>query len=134
MARRKKIDVNEVAAPAEGSVAAPKKRGRPVSVAPVETVTEEPKKRGRKPKAAAAEKIETPQKDAKKPESQPVEEIRIQVGSQEWDITTCKERVLAAYAEAGHAEKVHKVSIYIKPEDSKAYYVVNDSATGSIDL
>ena len=33
-----------------------------------------------------------------------------------------------------YSQKIDKLAIYIKPEDGKAYYVVNDDITDSIDL
>lgn len=63
------------------------------------------------------------------------EEIYLQAGGAEWNITDCKERAVAAYtAEGRKASDVKKLVIYLKPEEGKAYYVVNDDENGSIDL
>lgn len=71
----------------------------------------------------------------KAPAQKNVEDIYLQFGGSEWNISDCKERVLAAYAAAGHtAAGVKKLEIYIKPEEGKAYYVINDAENGSIDL
>lgn len=77
-------------------------------------------------KKAAAEKKTTAKK---------TEVMYLQSGGAEWDITNCKERAVAAYVEGGHkASSVKKLEIYLKPEEGKAYYVVNDDVNGSIDL
>ena len=67
-----------------------------------------------------------------------VEEIYLQAGGAEWNVSACKERAVAAYVESGHkASSIKKLVIYLKPEDGKAYYVVNDdekNGSGSVDL
>lgn len=79
-------------------------------------------------KAAAAKKA--PVKAAKK-----VEEVYLQAGGSEWNVSECKERAIAAYVENGHkASDVKKLVIYLKPEEGKAYYVVNEDENGSFDL
>ena len=53
----------------------------------------------------------------------------------EWNVTDCKERAVAAFVAEGHkASAVKKLAVYLKPEEGKAYYVVNDEVNGSIDL
>lgn len=72
---------------------------------------------------------------AKKPEVEKVEEIYLQAGGCEWNVSDCKERAVAAFVAEGHrASSVKKLVMYLKPEEGKAYYVVNDSENGSIDL
>ena len=84
--------------------------------------TEVPKK---KPAAKAAPKA-APQK---------VEEMILQFQEGQWDLSAVKEQVLAAYAAEGHrTSAIKKLSIYLKPEERKAYYVINDKSTGSVDL
>ena len=43
------------------------------------------------------------------------------------------EQAKAAYA-AENTEAVKEIELYVKPEEKKAYYVVNGSVSGSIDL
>lgn len=63
------------------------------------------------------------------------EEIYLQAGGVEWNVTDCKERAVAAFVAEGHkASAVKKLAVYLKPEEGKAYYVINDSENGSIDL
>ena len=80
-------------------------------------------------KTAAAKK--TPAKAVKK-----AEEIYLQAGGSEWNVADCKERAVADYVEKFHhrASSAKKLVIYLKPEEGKAYYVVNDNETGSFDL
>jgi len=63
------------------------------------------------------------------------EEIYLQAGGQEWNVSDCKERAVAAFVAEGHkASSVKKLVMYLKPEEGKAYYVINDSENGSISL
>lgn len=82
----------------------------------VDSVAKNPAKRGR-------------------PSAKTQETIVLQVGSSEWDITNCKDRVLDALSSGEKkAAKVKDLQIYIKPEDGKIYYVANGDQNGSIDL
>ena len=89
------------------------------------------------PVSAAAEVVEAVKETVatKKAAVQKVEEVYLQAGGCEWNVSDCKERVLAAYVAAGHkAAGVKTLEIYIKPEEGKAYYVINDSENGSVEL
>ena len=45
------------------------------------------------------------------------------------------QQVRSAYVAEGHrASGIRKLSVYVKPDEGKAYYVVNDKASGSVDL
>ena len=64
-----------------------------------------------------------------------MEEIFIQYGAMEWKTSELMERAKAAYAAEGHrASSIKSVNLYVKPMDHKAYYVINEKVTGSIDL
>ena len=66
---------------------------------------------------------------------QKVEEVYLQFGADEWLVADLTDRVKAAYAAEGHRlSAIKKLSLYVKPEERKAYYVINEKATGSIDL
>ena len=59
----------------------------------------------------------------------------IQYGAMEWKTSELMERAKAAYAAEGHrASSIKSVNLYVKPMDHKAYYVINEKVTGSIDL
>lgn len=87
-----------------------------------------------KKKETILEKVTAKKADQKKPVEK-VEEVYLQAGGAEWNISDCKARAIAAYVAEGHRESsVKKLVIYLKPEEGKAYYVVNDSVNGSVDL
>lgn len=102
----------------------------------------------RKKAVEAAEPVKAEEKAAKKNPSllkkaaskkeEPagaVKEMYLQAGGTEWNISDCEARATAAYVAEGHrASSIKKLVIYLKPEEGKAYYVVNDSVNGSIDL
>lgn len=61
--------------------------------------------------------------------------VFLQMGASEWNIGDCKGRVEDDFVAQGHKlSEVKYLSIYLKPEEGKIYYVVNDEMTGSIDL
>lgn len=88
----------------------------------------------------ASAKKDTPAKSllkkaAEKKPAEKVEEVYLQAGGTEWNISDCKARAVAAYVAQGHRESsVKKLVIYLKPEEGKAYYVINDGVNGSVDL
>lgn len=89
------------------------------------------------PVSAAAEVVEAVKETVatKKAAVQKVEEVYLQAGGCEWNVSDCKERAVAAFVADGHkASSVKKLVIYLKPEEGKAYYVINDSENGSISL
>ena len=64
-----------------------------------------------------------------------VESVYVQYGDSEWDVASLVEKAKAEYVAAGHeAADAKKVTVYVKPEEGKAYYVVNDTDTGSVAL
>ena len=89
---------------------------------------------------AAAKKTEAKKpsllkKPAVKKPVEKVEEIYLQTAGAEWNISDCKDRAIAAYVAEGHrASSVKKLVVYLKPEEGKAYYVINDGVNGSVDL
>ena len=89
------------------------------------------------PVSAAAEVVEAVKETVatKKAAVQKVEEVYLQAGGCEWNVSDCKERAVAAFVADGHkASSVQKLVIYLKPEEGKAYYVINDSENGSVEL
>ena len=89
------------------------------------------------PVSAAAEVVEAVKETVatKKAAVQKVEEVYLQAGGCEWNVSDCKERDVAAFVADGHkASSVKKLVIYLKPEEGKAYYVINDSENGSVEL
>ena len=89
------------------------------------------------PVSAAAEVVEAVKETVatKKAAVQKVEEVYLQAGGCEWNVSDCKERAVAAFVADGHkASSVKKLVICLKPEEGKAYYVINDSENGSVEL
>lgn len=98
------------------------------------------------PKKPAAEKVATPKPATpkaapKKPavekaaSKKVVETMMIQAAGYEWDTAAVKEQVIADYVAAGHQKSsISSLTVYIKPEERKAYYVINGKDGGSVDI
>lgn len=98
-----------------------------VKAAPSKPVAEKPAAVKAAPKKAAAKKPAAPKKVA--------ETLVIQAAGNEWDTAAVKEQVIAAYVAAGHTRSsISSLTVYIKPEEHKAYYVINEKAIGSVDI
>ena len=82
-------------------------------------------------KAAKPVKAARPAKKAE----EKTELVMIQFGGQEWDSAALVAKAKADYEAQGHrASGIKSFSLYVKPEEGKAYYVVNDTDTGSVAL
>lgn len=98
-----------------------------------ETAVKEAKKRGRKPGSKNAVKTINKDKEVKKAEKQ--EEVYLQFAGEEIAIEEVMDKARAAYVAEGHrASSIKSLRLYIKPEERKAYYVINEKAAGSIAL
>ena len=97
----------------------------------VKTVKTEPVEKVEKKAVKAEKKVE--KKAAAKPAAaQKVEEVVIQFGGAEWTEAQLKQAAQDAYVAEGHrASTIKKLTIYVKPEERMAYYVVNEKVTGS---
>lgn len=63
------------------------------------------------------------------------EKLIMQVDGEEWDISDCRDIVIKNFVSSGHTiHTIESLSIYLKPRDHKAYYVVNEKYRGSVDL
>lgn len=63
------------------------------------------------------------------------EKLILQAGGEEWDVSDCRSRVIEDFVSSGHAAcAIKSLAIYLKPEERKAYYVVNEKYRGSVDL
>lgn len=72
---------------------------------------------------------------AKKKEKVVAEAIIVQSGGLEWDVNEIKEKVIAAYVAEGHRRgRISEFTMYLKPEDKKAYYVINGKIKGNVDI
>lgn len=111
------------------------KAAEPVAEKAAETVVEKASKPAVEKAAAKPKTAKAKKQPAAKAAPQKTEELFVQFGSGEWNISELAERAKAAYLAEGHrAASIKKFCLYIKPEDGKAYYVVNDKAAGSIEL
>ena len=118
---KKAEEVKEVKAPAVEEKAVE-------TVKAEEAVTE--KKTAKKP---VAKKSTTAKTETKKVEKK--DEVFVQFAGEEFVVEEVMEKAKAAYVAEGHrACAIKSVRLYIKPEERKAYYVINDKAAGSIDL
>ena len=104
-----------------------------------------------KPKAeesAAEKKVEKKAAKRVAPEKKPVvkkaaaakvlkkaEEVYLQFAGEQWCTSALTEQAKAAYVAEGHrASAIKKLELYVKPEERRAYYVINEKATGSIEF
>lgn len=59
----------------------------------------------------------------------------VQYQNREVDTAAVVERVKAAFLSEGHkASDIKELSIYVKPEEYSAYYVINENFSGRVDL
>ena len=124
--------VTEAAAPAAEEVK--------VSAAPAaEVKIEAPAKKKPAAKKAPAKKAEkAPEADEKpvaKKASDKVAKVVVQFKGKEYDTEEIVNMCKAAYKADNSRKQVRSLEVYIKPEEDKAYYVVNGKGDGlSIDL
>ena len=82
------------------------------------------------PAVSAAEK--KVRESSRKIRAAMVPEVYVQACGREFDVADIQERCRAAYR-ADHKNGIHSMKVYIKPEESAAYYVINKE-TGKIEL
>ena len=64
-----------------------------------------------------------------------VTEVYVQFGGQEAGVDSIVKQAKAAYVAAGNDRgSIKSVKVYMKPEDGTAYYVINDTVSGQVDL
>lgn len=62
------------------------------------------------------------------------EDMVIQFGAHEVSAAEISEKVKKSYLSGEGSAEINKLKIYVKPEDNKAYYVVNDETEGNVEL
>ena len=62
-----------------------------------------------------------------------VEAVKVQFAGAEYDVAAVVEAAKADYKKNNKAA-IKSISVYVKPEEAAAYYVVNDSVNGKVDL
>ena len=93
-------------------------------------------------KTKAAKKTtvaKTTRKPAAKKGTEVKADVFVQFGGKEFSEETIMSKVVAAWeAEGKKASAIKKAKLYIKPEDGKAYYVINEGlkngSTGAVNL
>ena len=93
--------------------------------APKTEAKKAPAKRGPKPKTEA--------KKAEKKEA--VQNVYVQFAGKEISTAALTELVTEKWVALGHrASSIKSLDLYVKPEDSAAYYVINGKESGKIEL
>lgn len=70
-----------------------------------------------------------------KPASERTIELHVQYGGREVSYTDLVNRIKDMWKEQGKREtSLKSINVYVKPEEFKAYYVINDDVTGEIDF
>ncbi len=101
------------------------------SVTEPSVLAEEEPKASKTPRAA---KASSAAKSKAAPKAPLEEEIVVQYGGAEWSVSALKEKAIEAFVAGGHRRgNIKKLSLYVKPEERKAYYVIN-GITGHIDF
>ncbi len=134
-------EVKNAAEPAVDT-AAPKKPGRRASTEKKDTEKKTTtKKATAKPaaeKKTAAKNEEEPKKAVVKKTSSKKEteeeKIILQFAGKEISTADVLNKAKAAFAAANEGVEIKSIELYVKPEDHAAYYVVNGSENGKIDL
>lgn len=112
-------------------------------VKPTEVKKEEPKKVEPKKETAAPVKKTVAKSQSKKVVKEKenlVPELFVQyyddpAGAQEASVNDIVAKVKALYVSEGHRESsIKSLKIYMKPQEWKAYYVINNKIEGQIDL
>ncbi|MCI8489935.1 MAG: hypothetical protein HFJ04_06785 [Lachnospiraceae bacterium] len=85
--------------------------------------------------AEAAKKAAAKVKKTVKEKSPVIPEVFIQYQEQQTDVADIVAKVKELYVAQKHRESsIKSLQVYIKPQDGKAYYVINDKITGDLDL
>lgn len=111
----------------------------PVAEAPVVEVpaaVEAPKTETKAEKKPAVKKESAPKKETKPAEkvvekSADKEQVFLQYASKEVNIADVVESCKAAYRANNPRKQIRSIKIYVKPDENKAYYVINDKESGS---
>ena len=101
-----------------------------------EVVEEKAKEVAKATTKAVVEKAEPVVKKAAKKEKQPAKtEIIVQYQQNAANLGELEDKVKKQFVAEGHrAGCIKTLNIYVKPEEYKAYYVINDKFFGSVDL
>jgi hypothetical protein len=82
---------------------------------------------------AAVKAVETTAKKAAAAVKK-TEDVFVQYGEKEVKVAEIVDTAKAAFKEANGRKAIKSVEVYVKPEESAAYYVINSEFTGKVDL
>ena len=105
-------------------------------------VKETAKEESKKVAAKVTETKDTVKKSVKKTtakvtekKAELVSEVYVQFAGQEAKVDVVIEKATQAYVADGHrASSIKSLQVYLKPEESAAYYVINSKYAGRVDL
>ncbi|MBE7004103.1 MAG: hypothetical protein E7425_07440 [Ruminococcaceae bacterium] len=104
--------------------------------APEAAKKSETAKKGGRPPMTAAEKAAAAKarKEAKALEASMVPTLKLQFAGSEVDLAAVTEAAKADFKSAHKRTPLTELTIYVKPEDGKAYYVANGFTEGIVEL
>ena len=101
-------------------------------VAPKKTTTV---KKAEEVKKEVAPKKTVAKKETVKKETKTAVTVYVQYAGQESSADDVVSKIKAAYEAEGHkASAIKGLKVYVKPEENAAYYVINDTTAGKVDL
>lgn len=118
------------AAPVEAKAAAPDVKAPVEAKAEVKTEAEKEEKKPAAKKAPAKKEEAPAEKAVKKAPEKDTAKLFIEFGGNKFAADEIVEKCKAAYKADNSRKQVRSIEVYVKPEDNKAYYVVNGKADG----
>lgn len=118
------------AAPVEAKAAAPEVKALVEAKAEVKTEAEKEEKKPVAKKAPAKKEEAPAEKAVKKAPEKDTAKLFIEFGGNKFAADEIVEKCKAAYKADNSRKQVRSIEVYVKPEDNKAYYVVNGKADG----
>jgi hypothetical protein len=118
------------AAPVEAKAAAPEVKTPVEAKAEVKTEAEKEEKKPAAKKAPAKKEEAPAEKAVKKAPEKDTAKLFIEFGGNKFAADEIVEKCKAAYKADNSRKQVRSIEVYVKPEDNKAYYVVNGKADG----
>lgn len=118
------------AAPVEAKAAAPEVNAPVEAKAEVKTEAEKEEKKPAAKKAPAKKEEAPAEKAVKKAPEKDTAKLFIEFGGNKFAADEIVEKCKAAYKADNSRKQVRSIEVYVKPEDNKAYYVVNGKADG----
>ena len=133
----KATEVKAAEVKAEVKVEAPKAEAKK-EVVKKETTKKTTTKKAETAKAEPAKKAvakKAPAKKATTAKKAVTTEIVLQFQGNETVVANVEEKVKAQFVAEGHkASTIKSITVYVKPEEYAAYYVINGEFTGRVDL